>query len=116
MMDSSSRSGDYDLLPTSEKRGATLYGHSRWIKRRRNLIIVLALAVSSLVVLRYLVPFPNNLGESMLPESLLGEEKPLPPLYPEYHQAELALPQHDRRNPFRDGRKYMWVADHTQCQ
>ena len=40
----------------------------------------------------------------------------LPPLYPEYHRAEVALPQHDLNNPFAGGRKYIWVASHAHCK
>ncbi|GJE88479.1 O-fucosyltransferase family protein [Phanerochaete sordida] len=41
--------------------------------------------------------------------------EPLPPLYPEYHRAELALPQHDHPGrAFEGGKKHMWVADHMQ--
>lgn len=40
----------------------------------------------------------------------------LPPLYPAYHRAELALPQHDESDPFAGGKKYLWVANHVQCE
>ena len=39
--------------------------------------------------------------------------KPLPPLYPEFREAELALPQHHVENPFANGQKYLWVANHV---
>lgn len=33
--------------------------------------------------------------------------------YVEYHQAELALPQHDLHNAFSNGKKYFWVNNHV---
>ena len=36
-----------------------------------------------------------------------------PPLYEEYHRAELALPQHDTTDPFSNGKKYLWVNNHV---
>ncbi|KAI0635224.1 hypothetical protein C8Q77DRAFT_1106760 [Trametes polyzona] len=40
---------------------------------------------------------------------------PLPPLYSRFHEAELALPQHDASLPFPEGRegRYLWVANHA---
>ncbi|EKM61659.1 uncharacterized protein PHACADRAFT_83052 [Phanerochaete carnosa HHB-10118-sp] len=45
--------------------------------------------------------------------AVLFGPKPLPPLYPEFRKAELALPQHHVKDPFADGQKYLWVASHT---
>ena len=36
-----------------------------------------------------------------------------PPLYGEYHVAELALPQHDPNTAFVQGQKYLWVNNHV---
>ncbi|KAI0360624.1 hypothetical protein OH77DRAFT_704927 [Trametes cingulata] len=40
---------------------------------------------------------------------------PLPPLYSRFHEAELALPQHNVSLPFPEGRegRYLWVANHA---
>lgn len=40
-------------------------------------------------------------------------ERNKPPLYEEYHRAELALPQHDTNNAFGNGKKYLWVNNHV---
>ena len=36
-----------------------------------------------------------------------------PPLYGNYHAAELALPQHDAKTAFERGQKYLWVNNHV---
>ena len=36
-----------------------------------------------------------------------------PPLFSEYHQAEMALPQHHVKDPFANGKKYLWVENHV---
>lgn len=41
------------------------------------------------------------------------EERPKPPLFERYHQAELALPQHHVADPFANGKKYLWVENHV---
>ncbi|PSR92063.1 hypothetical protein PHLCEN_2v4779, partial [Hermanssonia centrifuga] len=108
-----SRTGpDYDLLPTSEKPGTgrLALGASRWLKRRRNLVVFLGLTASSILVFFYLV-WHQGASEIVSKDGL----EILPPLYPEFHNAELVLPQHsDPRQAFTDGKKYLWVADHTQ--
>lgn len=105
----------YDPLSSSEWGGGKhiplSLRASRVLMRRRTAIIAIAVFVTVLVGLS-LVTFHEDIpwtASEKLPE-------PLPPLYPEYHQAELALPQHDVRRPFEGGRKYMWVSDHTQCK
>src|SRR5882757_10370931 len=39
----------------------------------------------------------------------------LPPLFPQYHLSELALPQHNPDLPYPEGRtgKYIWLSEHT---
>ena len=41
------------------------------------------------------------------------EDKPKPPLFGEYHRAELAMPQHHVSDPFAGGKKYLWVENHV---
>ena len=36
-----------------------------------------------------------------------------PPLFGEYHVAEMAFPQHHVADPFANGRKYLWVENHV---
>ena len=40
-------------------------------------------------------------------------ERNKPPLYGEYHRAELAQPHHDVVNAFSRGKKYLWVNNHV---
>lgn len=107
---------EYDLLPSSEWGSGRVQGFTqgRWFKRRRTLFIFAALVASSVLVFYWLVYY-NDVPKGVRPDPE-PEELALPPLYPEYHHAELQLAHHDRRNPFAGGRKYMWVADHTQCE
>jgi hypothetical protein len=41
------------------------------------------------------------------------DNRPKPPLFERYHEAELALPQHYVADPFADGKKYLWVENHV---
>ena len=111
-------SAEYARVPSSEwgtapplpftARASRVLRHRRVVAALAGLL--LAGALGGAYVLSYRaparVPWP-------LPESMTA---PDPPLYPEFHRAELALPQHASREPFANGRKYMWVADHTQCE
>lgn len=107
---------DYELLPTADGKSTTRvsFGPSRWLKRRRNLAAFVLLVASAALVLFYLLFYQPPPEPVAVEEE--GAEQPLPPLYREYRQAELELPQHDHKNPFADGRKYLWVADHVQCE
>jgi hypothetical protein len=40
-------------------------------------------------------------------------EESKPPLYGEYHRAELELPQHNSTDAFSHGEKYLWVNNHV---
>lgn len=113
------KSKGYDILPTLEAdqhdgtRPSVPFRMSRLFKRRG--IVLGVLAASSFVLVLYLL---HSSSRSTI-GSAQDEKDPevLPPLYEEYHRAELALPQHDDvRNAFAGGKKYMWVADHTQCK
>ncbi|GJE89655.1 O-fucosyltransferase family protein [Phanerochaete sordida] len=104
----------YELLPTSERpKPRALLPHVRWRMRRRCtattfVSFVLAAAFIALVKWVRLNPW---IWRTELLAPIVGPH-PLPPLYPAFRQAELALPQH-RVDPFANGQKYLWIAGHT---
>ncbi|EKM50148.1 uncharacterized protein PHACADRAFT_200992 [Phanerochaete carnosa HHB-10118-sp] len=112
----------YELLPTTERAGAS--GHVkarvqyylRWRVWRRcviaTLFVVVLVAAIALAALFVFVPKRSWIWRTRVLAVLFGP-KPLPPLYPEFRKAELALPQHHVKDPFADGQKYLWVASHT---
>ena len=108
---------DYDPVPSSEwgagKQIPFTARASRILRHRRIISTLVAVVLGAAVITVYLVSYhvPDKVPWP-LPEAM---KTPDPPLYPEFHRAELALPQHENREPFAHGRKYMWVADHTQC-
>lgn len=115
-----SRPSDYDLLPSSERgkeRRTPLSARaSRLLKRRRVVSTLFVFVATAVLVGFYNVPYDaaQSLWRAAPEPQPQPVEEPLPPLYPEYHRAELALPQHDPSRAFEGGKKYMWVADHTQ--
>ena len=111
--------GDYDLLPTS-KRGFAAFAGTRsspvlgYVRRRRALVAVLSFLVASLIGFVIYVRRTPSFWDRPLVLKLMGEEN-LPPLYPEWREAEAALPQHQlkARQALSGGRKYLWIAGHT---
>ena len=81
------------------------------------MVVLLAVTAGTFLLALYIVSVGAELPWHRAAQ--VKEEAPveevLPPLYPEFHRAELELPQHFGQRPFAEGRKYMWVADHTQC-
>lgn len=118
-----SSESQYAILPTSQDgqpgRMSLSYRASRMLKRRGNGVILGVLLISFVFTAVYLVNSTRTDAEDAHTSLLSNPETlapALPPLYPEWHKEELALPQHhDVHNAFAGGRKYMWVADHTQC-
>lgn len=111
---------DYDLLPTSEwsaqhSRKPSLGGVVRpWRRCSVTILVVLVVGVAStLTCVIYLATHPLAWQSGIL--ARLTGPKPLPPLYPEFREAELVLPQHRNPDPFANGQKYLWIASHTQC-
>jgi hypothetical protein len=104
---------DYDALPSSERGGAKqpplFLRASRFFKRRQIIVVILTIVTSTFLLILYTSTTAQNNVSWIHPRDTL------PPLYPEYHRAELQLPQHFDKHPFSNGKKYMWVADHTQC-
>ncbi len=102
----------YDLLPSSSssRSGSPKGPHGTWkscchvfsIRRRlKTVLLVFALlATASVAALTYVLNYP------------------LPPLYGRFHQAELALPQHDASLPLPEGAhgRYLWVAIHASTE
>ena len=105
-----------DTRPKNDVEMSTLpggHGLSRSLqaKKRRNLFVGLGLFITAVFMFAWL-----RQPHDVLSNIPVLSTSTLPPLYREYHNAELALPQHDTRHPFANGRKYMWVADHAQCE
>ena len=89
-----------------------------WLKRRRRFFgacAVIALLLAS--VLSYLAIFRPDHEFWRKRIVLQAMRVPnLPPLYPEYRREEALLPQNLDTHPFSGGKKYLWVATHTQCK
>ncbi|KAI0646357.1 hypothetical protein C8Q79DRAFT_1050023 [Trametes meyenii] len=109
---SRARKTEYELLPSTAPGGSSSarracigqglrrVSHFLSVRRRlRALLVVLGLlACAGAAALAYYV-----------------FTIPLPPLYSRFHEAELALPQHNVSLPFPEGRegKYLWIANHA---
>ena len=119
--------GEYDLLPSSERGGvpaaaAALAGGTRkvsfgsWVRRRRRLVFasVCIVVVVSLWTAYYLIRHPEFWRRTTILK-IIGPPT-LPPLYPEWREAERWLPQQNVADPFVGGRKYLWLANHPQCE
>jgi len=119
MFSSWSRTGKYDLLPghDSDQQGGRVpfsFRASRLLNRRANIGIVVVLLASSIITVVYLLNGTVFFGDK--PAEVQEGPEVLPPLYREFRQAELALPQHsweDSRDAFAGGKKYLWIAGHT---
>ncbi len=102
----------YDFLPSSSssRSGSPKGPHGTWrscchvfsmCRRMKILLLVFALlATASVAALTYVLNYS------------------LPPLYGRFHQAELALPQHDVSLPLPEGAhgRYLWVANHASSE
>lgn len=107
----------YELLPTSEPDAARLPARSlpcwrTWPRRTWCLLIAALLCLAMVIGLPLFLHFQLWVWGTPLLANLFGP-KPLPPLYPEFRAAELALPQHHVENPFANGQKYLWIASHV---
>lgn len=117
-------SAEYDLLPSSERGGSgkqlpLAVRASRFLRHRRVVVTLVSILVGGIVLVLYFVTFratelPWQISKGDPPGEALSSV--VIPLYPEYHRAELQLPQHANRRPFANGQKYLWVADHVQCE
>ena len=119
------RHADYDALPFYPEGGRqpTLSERlSRRLKRRTVVLFLATLAGVIVVLLVYVASSPRALiryGSSAdiktenkrPPASTQSSVSTLPPLYPEFHQAESRLPQHSYEIAFK-GRKFISVASH----
>lgn len=105
---------DYDLLPTSEWSTPPSIKISPigWVKRRRRLVFACILILVSVIAIALYSRQHPQFWRRKFVLKIFGP-KELPPLYPEWKEAEAALPQHSSREPFAGGRKYLWVASHT---
>ena len=104
---------DYLLPPTTS---VTLSGKQPPYARRRLLRCALgALLVLIFAVLVWVWLFVKGrvgLAEPML--RALAKDTGLPPLYTEFHQMELSLPQHNMAVANSSDVKYLWIANHIR--
>ncbi|KAI0082141.1 hypothetical protein K474DRAFT_1634064 [Panus rudis PR-1116 ss-1] len=84
---------------------------SAWTTRRNAKRITILLAIFFLFCTALLRLWPPQLPTPIA--SLVDES--LPPLYEQYHQEELGLPQHNPDLPFPEGRegRYVFIANHV---
>ena len=110
----------YDPLDTEWGGGPSFrpLGLGRWTKRRPTkrvalvLLCVLLACAYGLRAWRAHQAEARRVAEEARRQKEL-EEKPKPPLFERWHQAELALPQHHVADPFAHGKKYLWVENHV---
>ncbi|KZT66359.1 hypothetical protein DAEQUDRAFT_456807 [Daedalea quercina L-15889] len=96
--------------PLSEKRPP-------YTRRRHIRYVLLALLVLVTAVLAWTwLFFQGRVGLAEPILRALAKESDLPPLYAEYHQLELSLPQHNLNSSTSDGQqvKYLWIANHIR--
>ena len=120
------KNADYDLLPTSDRplRRQQRYSGSptryapRWRGWRRYVFKTFLVLSASIAVITLLLRYSPYTPWILRTKSvaLIFAPKPLPPLYEEFIEAEMAMPQHHVKDPFANGQKYFWVASHTQCE
>ncbi|KZT27662.1 hypothetical protein NEOLEDRAFT_1130722 [Neolentinus lepideus HHB14362 ss-1] len=55
--------------------------------------------------------------ETLVEDFVSGESNPNPPLYEKWHEAELAMPQHDPDLPYPEGKegRYFWAPNHVHA-
>lgn len=103
--------GDYLLLSSSSDKKA-MYARRRHLRFAAMALLVL---VSMLLVWIWLF-LKGRIGLAVPILRALAKDSGLPPLYSEYHQLELGLPQHGASVNTSDGRqvKYLWIANHVR--
>jgi len=85
-------------------------------RRWTRFALAVAVAVAMLLVVRAIVQFRASRWQGSEHTNDIPSSEPLfPPLYPEYHQMELDLPQHNLNLPPPEGKngKYLWIANHV---
>ncbi|GJE89657.1 O-fucosyltransferase family protein [Phanerochaete sordida] len=114
------RDSQYELLPTSERHSGyskprAPFPLPRWRVCRRctaTSLVTLFFAAAAFIGLLVWAHLSPWIWRTELLAPIFGPH-PLPPLYPEFRKAELALPQHHVKDPFANGQKYLWIASHT---
>ncbi|CCM02754.1 uncharacterized protein FIBRA_04862 [Fibroporia radiculosa] len=103
----------HDILPAPYDRQGTRPAWLRWHNRRYTRFAFLTLvALSVLAILRGF-----NVGDGLLYIADPPENHIFPPLYPQYHESELRLSQHDPGLPYPEGRegKFLFMANHVHA-
>lgn len=105
------------ILPMTSERhcNGTRPWWSRWYTRRHSRIALLAV-----LALAFIALFRSLDGLALLEEVApiiedLAENHIFPPLYGQYHEQEMLLPQHNPDLPYPEGRegKYIWFPNHV---
>ncbi|KAI0964553.1 hypothetical protein AcW1_001345 [Taiwanofungus camphoratus] len=107
------------ILPMTSERhcNGTRPWWSRWYTRRHSRIALLAV-----LALAFIALFRSLDGLALLEEVApiiedLAENHIFPPLYGQYHEQEMLLPQHNPDLPYPEGRegKYIWFPNHVHA-
>ena len=85
-------------------------------RRWTRFVLAAAVAVALFLIVRIVAQFRANRWQRKQYENDIPSAEPrFPPLFPEYHQRELDLPQHNPNLPLPEGKngKYLWIANHV---
>lgn len=98
---------------------------SRWARRRptkRAVVVLLGMLLLGMYAMRWWNERNMSLEANTIQQEAdkiqaekqrEADDRPKPPLFERWHQAELALPQHHVVDPFANGKKYLWVGNHV---
>ncbi|PCH34414.1 hypothetical protein WOLCODRAFT_135702 [Wolfiporia cocos MD-104 SS10] len=109
----SSRQSEHDFLPGPYDRQPPSLSWLRWHNKRYARIASFALL--ALCLFAFIRGFTG--GEGLMSVEDAPENHIFPPLYQQYHEQELRLPQHNPNLPFPEGRdgKFIWMANHVHA-
>ena len=106
--------GDTPVVYDPADAAPTLPSIVRWTRRnptKRAIILLICLGFLGVYSIRTWNRYSGLAAASAIePEG--WQDKPKPPLFERFHEAELALPQHHADNPFSRENKYLWVENH----
>lgn len=91
----------------------SVVGRTGYKARRRLILRTAAITTLSGCFIIFLIRYTEILQIELV-RRIIGPH-PLPPLYEEFREAELQLPQHVPNGRARPGQKYLWIASHADC-